>query len=320
MPPAVLSRGSMGAEVIEMGRERGWLVARGAERRPEAMIDSATRHPAVAVRVRRSRLYRRFVDEVTAAHLSAGPGESTPVSEADLAALPEVVQRYLRFMGVAGRPRDWGFRAHFVGRFRLRPRLGWMPAEAWQYNSSLEIARIFVMRLRFAGVVPMIGRDTYLDGHGRMLGKLLDWVTVADGQGDEFDIGELTTYLNDAVLLAPSMLLGPTTTWTGVGDTFDVTLTDTGRTVTGRVFLDDRGAPRDFSTTDRFADLPGGLVRAEWRTPVRSWEIIDGRPLPGHFGAVWHLPDGPLPYVEGRLEPGSVAFNVLPSRATAHDV
>jgi hypothetical protein len=82
------------------------------------------------------------------------------------------------------------------------------------------------------------------------------------------EVGELTTYLNDAVLLAPSMLLGLATTWSGVDDhTFDVSLSDAARTVTGRVFIDDRGAPRDFSTTDRFADLPGGLVRAEWRTP-----------------------------------------------------
>jgi len=127
-----------------------------------------------------SRLYRRFVEEVTAAGLPAGPGDATPVTDADLAGLPDVVQQYLRFMAVVGRPRDWSFRARFIGRFRGRPRLGWMPAEAWQYNSGLEIARVFVMRVRLAGIVPMIGRDTYLDGHGRTLGKLLGspWSTA----------------------------------------------------------------------------------------------------------------------------------------------
>jgi len=259
----------------------------------------------------RDRLYRTFIEEVAAAGLPAGPGDTSPVTEADLHGLPDVVQQYLGFMGVVGRPRDWSFRARFVGRFRLRPGLGWMPAEAWQYNSGRDVARIFVMRLRFARVVSMIGRDTYLNGHGRMIGKLFDRFTVADGQGVEFDIGELTTYLNDAVLLAPSMLLDPSTSWRGVDDRiFDVTLTDAGRSVTGRVFLDDRGAPRDFSTTDRYADLPGRLVRAEWRTPVRCWELVDGRPLPGPMSAVWHLPQGPLPYVEGRIVPASIAFNV----------
>jgi hypothetical protein len=171
------------------------------------------------------------------------------------------------------------------------------------------------MRLRVAGVVPMIGRDTYLDGHGRMVGKLLDHLTVVDGRGDEFDIGELTTYLNDAILLAPSMLLSPATTWTGVdAQSFDVTLCDSGHCVTARVFVDERGAPYDFTTTDRFAALPGGLVRAEWRTPVPTWETVNGRQLPGPFSAVWHFPSKPpLPYIRGRLTPSSITFNVPPS-------
>jgi hypothetical protein len=48
--------------------------------------------------------------------------------------------------------------------------------------------------------------------------------------------------------------------------TFDVRLVDAGQTVSARVFLDDGGHPVNFSTTDRYADLPGGLVRAEWTT------------------------------------------------------
>ncbi|HEY9375935.1 MAG TPA: DUF6544 family protein, partial [Jiangellaceae bacterium] len=239
------------------------------------------------------------------------PDDLAQVTEDDLAGFPEVVQRYLRFMGVVDQPRDWSFRARFVGRFRLRPRLGWMPAEAWQYNTSLGIARIFVMRLRFAGIVPMVGSDTYLDGRGRMLGKLLDRIVVADGQGLEFDIGELTTYLNDAVLMAPSMLLSLATSWNAVDNgSFDVSLTDAGRTVTARVFVDERGAPYDFSTTDRYADLPGGTVQAEWRTPVRGWELIHGRALPGRIEAVWQLPGGPLPYFAGQL--GYLTRNVPP--------
>jgi hypothetical protein len=35
-----------------------------------------------------------------------------------------------------------------------------------------------------------------------MHGKLLGLMTVVVGRGEEFDIGELVTYLNDAVLIA----------------------------------------------------------------------------------------------------------------------
>jgi len=53
-----------------------------------------------------------------------------------------------------------------------------MPAEVWQYNSALEVARIFHLRIDFARVVPMVGRHTYVGGKGIMHGKLLGVVTV----------------------------------------------------------------------------------------------------------------------------------------------
>jgi hypothetical protein len=258
-------------------------------------------------------LGHRFTETVATAGLASGPGDDTVVTAEQIAHLPPVVRSYLRFMGVVGQPRAWSFRVHFQGRLRLRRGLGWMPAEAWQYNSAVQIGRVFVMRIRFAGVIPMYGRDTYLNSHGRMTGKLFDRFTVVDGQGPEFDIGELTTYLNDAIMLAPSMLLTLSTTWTEVdAHSFDVTLIDAGRSVTARVLIDDAGAPFDFSTTDRFAALPSGLVRAEWRTPVQNWQSIGGRAVPGQVSAVWHLPDGELPYIKGTFVANSLEVNIAP--------
>jgi Family of unknown function (DUF6544) len=263
---------------------------------------------------RRGRLFDRLGVELAAAGIPAGPGDETPVIEEDIVGLPAAVQRYVRFMGVVGRPREWSFRARFEGRFRMRPGMGWLPAEAWQYNSAIRVARVFVLRVRLAGVVPMTGKDIYVDGHGRMLGKLAGLITVADGQGEEFDIGELTTYLNDAVLFAPSFLLRDEVSWAEVNaNAFDVTLRDAGRSVTGRVFIDRRGAPVDFATTDRFIDLPGGPRRCEWRTPIPEWVVdANGRVVPGPFKCVWNLPEGEFSYIEGRLDPQSFDFNVPP--------
>lgn len=201
----------------------------------------------------------------------------TPVTEADLAELPTAAQRYLRAMGVIGRPRAWSFQARYTGLFRLWPGGHWMPMKVWQYNSALPPARMMRMRLRLARVLLMTGWDTYQHGRGRMRGKLLGLVPVANGTGPEFDVGELVTWLNDAVLFAPSMLLNPATTWTAAstGNAFDVAVVDGGHRVQARVMLDTDGRPHNFSTTDRWAALPGGLVRAPWMTPVTGWQIID---------------------------------------------
>lgn len=259
----------------------------------------------------------KFLDELSDAFLpSTEAGELAPVTEADLIGLPEAARRYFHFMGVVGRPRDRSFRLSFVGKFKAGPTAPWRRCEAWQYNSSTEVARIFAMRLRLAGL-PLIGRDTYVGGHGRMLVKLLDRLTVADGQGMEFDIGELTTYLNDLVLLAPSMLLTPAVSFAAIDrGSFEVSLSDHGLKVSARVFVDDRGAPVDFVTTDRFLENPakkGEMLRARWSTPVAGFQEIDGRRMPTRATAIWHLPTGELPYADFELVRDSVSFNVDPA-------
>ena len=234
------------------------------------------------------------------------------VSEADLVGLPEPAQRYLRWMRVVGTTRDRSFLVRFAGRFK-RPGQPWMPCEAWQFNAADPVTRLFHMRIDVARVVPMVGRDSYAAGRGAMKGKVLSLVTVADGSGPEFDVGELVTYLNDALLLAPSMLLTDAVRWAEVDErSFDVTLADEGHSVTARAFVDADGTLRDFATEDRWCDLPDGLVRARWTTPIDGWQEVDGRPWPTRAQAVWHLPEGPLPYIEGAFVPGSIRRNVGP--------
>ena len=97
---------------------------------------------------------------------------------ADLAGLPAAARTYLRFMGVLGRPADWSFVAHCTGRFRLRPGWPWLPCASWQYNSALEVARLFHLRI---GAPPMTARDAYVKGQGSMAGRLLGVVQVAGG-------------------------------------------------------------------------------------------------------------------------------------------
>jgi hypothetical protein len=261
----------------------------------------------------------KFMRELAAIGLPAGPGsefDSSPIAEADLRPLPDAVQRYLRFMRVVGRPRDWSFRLRLTGRFRRSLDDDWMKCEAWQYNSGLALARIFYLQLRFYGLVPVLGRDTYVDGRGRMLIRLLDLFTVGDGMGEAYDVGELVTYLNDGIMIAPGMLLVPQVRWSEVdASSFDVEMADRGRTVKARVFINDRGAPIDFETADRFYSDPkdaSKATRCRWTTPVDGFQNVGDRLLLTRGTAIWHPPEGDLAYADFAMDPATVAFNVPP--------
>ena len=257
---------------------------------------------------------RRFQSRVDRLSLPTAPDDTAPVSEEDISILPNSAQRYLRFMGVVGRPRDWSLRARFIGEFRQRPGQRFMPCEAWQYNTSLVPARIYYLRIDFAGVLPMFGVDAYQAGHGRMQGKLVGLITVADGSGQEFDIGELTTYVKRRPHACP--IHAPTTDRQLVDDrSFDVTISDRHIRATSRVFLDEHGRMVDVSTIDRLATLPDGLILARWTTPIDGWFDHGGRWLPTGGHAIWHLDGGEFEYVRGRFVPEGVAFNIPPGVA-----
>jgi hypothetical protein len=260
----------------------------------------------------------KFFRELAEVQLSAVDVEPRMVTEADLERLPVAAQRYLRFMRVLGRPRDVSFRAHWQGNFRTSPHQAWTPCEVWQYNTSLDVARVFHMRLNVAGIVPTYVRDLYVHGGGHLAGKILDRFKVADDASEKVTIGELATYLDDALLFAPSMLLGPSTHWEAVDDgSFDVLLTDWQRTVRARVHVDADGAIFNISTEDRFGQEPAnrkaGLVRTEWTTPVDGWECVGGRMRPSSAQAIWHYPSGDFEYAELSSTGMEIAYDV-PSR------
>jgi hypothetical protein len=259
----------------------------------------------------------KFFRELAGLQLSTTEVEPRVVTEGDLERLPDTAQRYMRFMRVLGRPRDVSFRAHWDGSFRMSPHQAWRPCEVWQYNTSLDVARIFHMRLNVSGIVPTYVRDLYVHGGGHMAGKILDRFKVADDASEKVTIGELVTYLNDALLFAPSMLLGPATRWEAVNDgAFDVSLTDWERTVKARVYVDADGAVFNFSTTDRFGQEPAnrkaGLVRTKWTTPVDGWECAGGRMRPKSAQAIWHYPSGDFAYAELSSRGMEIAYDVSP--------
>jgi Family of unknown function (DUF6544) len=218
-----------------------------------------------------ARLFLRLAADADVAGLPATVDSADDVSDHDLASLPDPARRYLEEAGAIGHPADWSLRLHSRGTFRLKRGWPWMPCEAWQYNSAAQVARVFWMRIDACGL-PMVGRDSYVRGRGELHGRLAGLLTVARGTGHEYDVGELVTFLNDAVIFVPSMLLRLPVSWAVVSDrTFEVTLADGGRQVTARVTVDERGLPVDFSTEDRYFATAGGLVRSRWRTPVEGW-------------------------------------------------
>lgn len=220
--------------------------------------------------------------------------------------LPVPVQRYLNWTGVVGRP--WISAAYVkqVGQFRLGFDKPWMPLSAEQIFSTNPPGMVWNARFKMAGLPLMRARDSYRDGEGHMFGKAAGLVTIFDDKGEELTLGTLTRYLSELIWL-PIAFLGDNITWVAVDDsTADVSLTDHGRTVSGRMVFDDEGRPLRFEAM-RFRGDGSHYVLTPWQATNDEFGRRDGLNIPVRSAITWQLPEGELTYGHFQIE--TVAYN-----------
>lgn len=253
-----------------------------------------------------SGLRASYTAAVQARQLS-GP-EGAPITEADLAQVPPLVQKYLRFAGVLGTAPVRSFHARFRGEIRSAPDSDWMSFTADQHNYFEPPARLFLIDASRFGV-PFVGLHSFTGAGATMKVRVLSLLTVVDGSGPEMNKSETVTMLNDMCLLAPATLLSPNVRFEEAGaHTVKAHLTHAGNTVSALLFFDDTGALINFVSDDRYQSADGKVFKAyRWSTPVHGYRDYQGRKLAEFGEASWRMPDGELSY--GRFQLLEVHYN-----------
>lgn len=223
-----------------------------------------------------------------------------------LQGLPEPVRRYLEHSGVVGKP--WIDTVYLKqrGRFRLGLDRPWMPMIAEEYYTTDPPSLTWEARFKVAGLPLLRARDRYQGGHGHMFGKLAGLFTVFDARGEELDQATMIRYLNE-IMWFPTAFLGEKITWQEVDDrSAEVTFTDGGNSVSGRMIFDEVGRLTNF-TTMRYREMEGKYSLDPWSTPMTGYGVLAGLNLPVRGQVVWKLPAGDLVYAE--LEVTEVVYN-----------
>ncbi len=222
------------------------------------------------------------------------------VTAAMLQHLPEPAQRYLNFTGVVGKAWIDTVSIKYAGVFRLGADKPWMPIKAEQVYTTNPPGFHWKARLKMFGLWIAKGDDTYNAGHGHMFGKIAGLYTLFDARGPELDQAAMLRYLNEMTWF-PIALLSDYVTWQAVDDqSFDVTFTDNGKSVTARFMVDEQGRLTNFITR-RYRENKGAYTLDTWTTPMTEWGRLAGLNLPIRGQAVWKLPAGDLPYADLKL-------------------
>lgn len=252
--------------------------------------------------------YRREVRR-----LLAPPSDPGVVTEADVARLPEPIQRYVRLSGAVGKPHVRTLRARWRGEIRAGPDSPWMPFTGEQYNSFRpgELpSRLFFMDARMKGL-PVDVWHRFVGDDATMRVRVLSLIPQVNASGAAMRRAETVTLFNDLCVLAPSELTDPAIRWEPVDDHHArATWTRGGETITAELHVNAEGELVDFVSDDRLAIQGDTATPMRWSTPLRDFRPYGDRHLASAGDGVWHASPRAYPYI--RLELTDHAAN--PSR------
>ncbi len=309
--------------MLLLGHDWWWLVGMAALVLSQALIVHSWRdarfgtivNVMIAVPVLIAALEARpgsFTNRYRAAAREALAGSQAmpPVSEADLAHLPDSVRRYLRYVGVVGNPRVRNFRAAFRGDFRNGLEGRWMSFRSEQVNVVEPPSRLFLMKASMFGV-PIEGLHMFRSDGASMRIGVASLFRVAEARGPKMDQGETVTLFNDLCLMAPAALIDDRRIrWDAVGPlSARAAFTHNGYTITARLSFNEAGELIDFESGDRFMSSDGkSYQKLPWSTPAGEYREFDGRRVASHVEVVWHTRAGPFLYGEFHLV--AITYNV----------
>jgi len=231
--------------------------------------------------------------------------EAQLLTTADLAPLPEPVQRYLKYAGVLNKPKVKNMRLIFEGEMREKGK-DYFPFISEQYNFFDEPTRLFFMKAKMKGMI-VPGYHKYAYATASMDIRLFGLFSVVKQEGDVMNKAETVTLFNDMCLMAPATLIDKHIEWQAIdSNSAKAVFTNHGIAISATLYFNKQGQLVDFTSNDRTA--VADMKQYPFSTPAKDYKNINGVNIPGYGEAVWHYPDGKFTYGIFRLK--EIEYNV----------
>ena len=222
-----------------------------------------------------------------------------PITETDLATLPEPLRRYLAQTGVIGRPRISTVRLKQEGYFRTKPEQKWMPMQAVEYYSIDPPAFLWHGKIKLLPFLSIQARDHFDAGIGQMLIKLSAF-TLGDARGPELDQGALVRYFNE-MMWFPTAFFSESIHWEAIdANSVKGTIRIGENSASAVLHVTESGQFANF-VADRYMSAGDTFSLESWSTPVDDYADIQDLRLPVSGEGVWHLSAGDFSYIRLRI-------------------
>ena len=227
------------------------------------------------------------------------------LSEADIAALPNPVQKYIRYAGAINKPKVKNMRIVFDGEMRDKGK-DFFKFNSVQYSFFDDPARLFFMKAKMYGIT-LPGYHCYQNTRATMQIKLLGLFNVVNVKGTEMNKAETVTVFNDMCLMAPASMIDKRIEWTQIDSlSAKATFTNGVNKISAILYFNEQGQLINFISDDRY--VIGDMKQHRFSTPVKEYTQMNGRNIWKYGETIWHYPDGEFVY--GKFTLKSIEYNL----------
>ncbi len=236
-------------------------------------------------------LTMRFNKQVKVLFTQSKDISNQKFSYQQLAALPEPVQRYFKYVLKDGQPYISYVRLKHDGQFKTDLKKDWVNIIGEQYFTTKKPGFIW------KGTTSMfVARDMYLSDEGRLIATILSTVNVVDIHGkQQYNQSELLRWLSESVWFPTNLLPSENLQWTGIdSSSARLTFNHNGLSLFYLISFNEKGEIIQMETK-RYMDEK----RLEtWIIKPFKYEEKDGVIIPTQAEVFWRLKEGDFSYAK----------------------
>jgi len=247
--------------------------------------------------------YNEFKKRADQIIIEAGKQDSNPITEDDLSALPEIVARYIRFSGLVRLKRMSSMRIIHSGTFKPGVNKKFMPVSGEYFLTTKKPSFCWYGKVSMMPGLSFTAFDSYYNGHGRMIVKLLSAFKVVDSDSDQTGLSAFGRCIAEMTLVPSFFLDKDKIKWISSDSTkAECRITDSGMITNAILYFNEDGS-LDKISVDRYFERNKGEVTLEKFTG-KGHDIKDfnGLRLASVVDGYWNLKEGDLHYVHFNID------------------
>ena len=211
------------------------------------------------------------------------------ITEAQVLSLPPIIQQWMRYSGVIGKPKVVSVRLRQKGEMRTQPDQDWIPFTAEQYIDVENPAFVWAADVKKMPLISFRGRDKLQNGAGGMLIKVASLIPVVNASSNEkINSGAMLRFLGE-MCWYPSAACSEYIHWEPLDEnSVKATFTVNETSVSGIFTFSEEGKFISFEA-DRFYGANDSATLEKWFIEPLEFKIFQGVKIPAKCRVIWKL-------------------------------